>query len=93
MAQERWFVRVRPGRKCPPSFETKPKELPEDFAFFVQQPLELLTNNLPEREFSEENQQVAMKRERQLLLFITFSQVLTNFPRLALHFRDSRRFG
>ena len=33
-------------------------------------PLELLTNDLPEREFSEENHQVAMKRESQLLLFI-----------------------
>ena len=32
--------------------------------------LELLTNNLPEREFSEENQQAAMNRERQLLFFI-----------------------
>jgi hypothetical protein len=32
--------------------------------------LDLLTNNLPERKFSEENQQVAMKRERQLLFFI-----------------------
>jgi len=28
-------VRVRPERKCPPSFETKPKKLPEDFEFFI----------------------------------------------------------
>jgi len=37
---------------------------------FGKKPLELFTNDLPEREFSEENQQVAMKRERQLLFFI-----------------------
>jgi hypothetical protein len=35
-----------------------------------EQPLELLTSNLPEREFPEEIQQVAMKPERPLLLFI-----------------------
>jgi hypothetical protein len=55
--------------------------------------LDLRTNNLPEPEFSEENQQVAMKRERQLLLLIhLLFAIPTNFPRLPLHFHDSRGF-